>query len=81
MTPSEPLASGVQLPLAGVLAVIAVIYLATLVASRLALQLRVPAILGILVLGVALQPGTGLLSVTAVDALNTVTLSMLLFVA
>ena len=81
MTPSEPLASGVQLPLAGVLAVIAVIYLATLVASRLALHLRVPAILGILVLGVALQPGTGLLSVTAVDALNTVTLSMLLFVA
>ena len=81
MTPSEPMASGLQLPLPGVLAVIAVIYLATLVASRLALQLRVPAILGILVLGVAIQPGTGLLSVSAVDALHTVTLSMLLFVA
>jgi cell volume regulation protein A len=75
------MASGLQLPLPGVLAVIAVIYLATLVASRLALQLRVPAILGILVLGVAIQPGTGLLSVSAVDALHTVTLSMLLFVA
>jgi len=81
MTPSEPMASGLQLPLPGVLAVIAVIYLATLVASRLAVRLRVPAILGILVLGVAIQPGTGLLSVSAVDALNTVTLSMLLFVA
>jgi len=81
MTPSEPIATGLQLPLPGVMAVIAVIYLATLVASRLALKLRVPAILGILVLGVAIQPSTGLLSVTAVEALHTVTLSMLLFVA
>jgi potassium/hydrogen antiporter len=81
MTPSEPVAAGLQLSLPGVLAIIAVMYLATLVASRVAVQLRVPAILGILVLGVAIQPGPGLLSVTAVDALNTVTLSMLLFVA
>lgn len=81
MTPSEPVATGLQLSLPGVLAIISATYLATLVASRVAVQLRVPAILGILLLGVAIQPGPSLLSVTAVDALNTVTLSMLLFVA
>ncbi|WP_094512122.1 cation:proton antiporter [Synechococcus sp. MW101C3] len=81
MTATGPIATGLQIPLHGLLAAIAVTYLATLVASRLALQLRVPAILGILVLGVAIQPSAGLLTVQAVEALHTVTLSMLLFVA
>lgn len=81
MTAPETLAPNLELPLPGLLAAIAVTYLATLVVSRLAVQLRVPAILGILVLGVAIQPGEQLFSVQAVETLHTVTLSMLLFVA
>lgn len=69
------------LSLPGVLAAIALVYLATLAVSRVAMHLRVPAILGILVLGVCIQLAEPLLSVQAVDALHTVTLAMLLFVA
>lgn len=76
---TSTLISALTLP--GLLAAIAVVYLATLAVSRVAMQLRVPAILGILVLGVSIQLAEPLFSVQAVETLHTVTLAMLLFVA
>ena len=70
-----------HLPLHGFLAALAVTYLATLVVSRMALHLKVPSILSILVLGVLLSPAKQLFSLETVEALHTVTLAMLLFVA
>ena len=81
MTDPATASAALNLPLPGLLAAIGVTYLATLVVSRMALHLKVPSILSILILGVMLSPAQQLLSVESAEALHTVTLAMLLFVA
>lgn len=69
------------LPFSTLISFAALAYLATLVVSRLAIQLRLPAVLGVLLLGVLLHPGQRILSLQAVENLHVVSLSMLLFCA
>ena len=57
----------------------ALAFLGTLAASRLAIHLRLPAVLGVLLLGLLLHPGQQLLSPEEVENLHLATLSMLLF--
>lgn len=61
------------------LALTGVAFLGTLAASRLAIRLRLPAVLGVLALGLLLTPAQQMLSVQEVENLHVVSLSMLLF--
>ena len=70
-----------DLPDHGLLALTAMAYLGTLAVSRVAVSLRVPAVLGVLLFGALLNPGDGLFSHGLVENLHTVSLSMLLFYA
>lgn len=78
-TSSASASAGLPFPILITLAALA--YLGTLVASRLALKLGLPAVLGVLLLGVLLHPGQGMLSLQDVENLHLVSLSMLLFCA
>lgn len=69
------------LPFSTLLALAALAYLATLAASRLAIQLRLPAVVGVLLLGLLLHPGQQLLSLQEIENLHVASLSMLLFCA
>ena len=66
------------LPFQQVLCLTALAYLSTLAASRLALRLRLPAMLGVLLLGLSL-PGPVILKPEHVEMLDMVGLAMLLF--
>lgn len=70
---------GHGLPFALLISLTALAFLATLVFSRLAIQLRLPAVLGVLALGLLLHPSQGILSLQEVENLHVVSLSMLLF--
>lgn len=74
-----------SLSLEGSLTVIALVFLAALIASKLCIRLSIPANLGVLLLGVAIAPDTGLLgpegAETLAETLHVVSLSMLLFYA
>ena len=63
------------------LTVAALVFMATLVASRIAIKLRLPAVLGVLMLGLLLHPGQRILSLAEVENLHVASLSMLLFCA
>lgn len=79
-----PLASGAwvaALPFSQLLTLAALAFMGTLVASRLAIQLRLPAVLGVLGLGLLLHPSQQILSLAEVENLHIASLSMLLFCA
>lgn len=69
------------LPLPLVTAVIGAIFLGTLAISRFSLRIGVPAILGVLLLGLAINTDTPLISHDTIECLHTLSLSMLLFYA
>ena len=73
------LGGGLPFPL--LISLIALAFLGTLVCSRIAIHLRLPAVVGVLVLGLLLHPGQSVLSLTQVENLHVVSLSMLLFCA
>lgn len=64
-----------------VLVVIGAIFLGTLAISRFSLRFGVPAVLGVLLFGLAIHTSQPLFSETAIVWLQTVTLAMLLFYA
>ena len=70
---------GVPLPV--VMVVIGSMFLATLAISRFSLKLGIPAILGVLLFGVLIDPGRSPFSSTTIEWLHTLSLSMLLFYA
>ena len=61
------------------IAITGLVYLGTLAASRLAIRLRLPAVLGVLALGLLLSPSRDMLSLQEVENLHVVSLSILLF--
>lgn len=82
--PGAPLAGAAwvaALPFSQLLTLAALAFMGTLVASRLAIQLRLPAVLGVLLLGQLLHPGQRILSLAEVENLHVASLSMLLFCA
>jgi cell volume regulation protein A len=70
-----------SLPFAALICLAALAFLGTLVFSRLAIQLRLPAVLGVLLLGLLLHHNQRVLSLEEVENLHVVSLSMLLFCA
>ncbi|MFM7313329.1 MAG: cation:proton antiporter [Cyanobium sp.] len=64
-----------------VMVVIGAMFLGTLAISRISLRFGVPAVLGVLLLGLAIKPHFVLLSETTITWIHTLTLSMLLFYA
>ena len=71
--------SGVPLPV--VMVVIGSMFLVTLAISRFSLKLGVPAILGVLIFGMLIDPGRSPFSPITIEWLHTLSLSMLLFYA
>lgn len=69
------------LPFPLLISLTALAFLGTLVFSRLAIHLRLPAVLGVLLLGLLLHPSQRLLSLEEVENIHVVSLSMLLFCA
>jgi cell volume regulation protein A len=69
------------LPMEGLITVVSLAFLATLVASKVSIRLGIPAILGVLLLGVLINADYSLLSPQGVEALHVVSLAMLLFYA
>jgi cell volume regulation protein A len=69
------------LPFPLLISLTALTFLGTLVFSRLAIQLRLPAVLGVLALGLLLHHNQRVLSLEQVENLHVVSLSMLLFCA
>lgn len=61
--------------------VIGAMFLGTLAISRISLRFGVPAVLGVLLLGLAINPSVEPLSKTTITWVHTLTLSMLLFYA
>jgi cell volume regulation protein A len=70
-----------EMALPVVMVVIGAMFLGTLAISRISLRFGVPAVLGVLLLGLAINPDVELLSETAITWIHTLTLSMLLFYA
>lgn len=70
-----------RVPFPTLLAAIAVVFLATLVMSKVASKLNVPAVLGVLLLGAAINPDEKIFGPAAVENLHIVSLAMLLFYA
>jgi NhaP-type Na+/H+ or K+/H+ antiporter len=68
-------------PVPVLISLTALAFLGTLVFSRLAIQLRLPAVLGVLALGLLLHHNQRVLSLEQVENLHVVSLSMLLFCA
>ena len=71
--------AGLPLPL--VTAVMGGLFLATLAISRFSIRLGLPAILGVLLFGLMINPSTPLFSHETIEWLHTLSLSMLLFYA
>lgn len=70
-----------SLPIAGLMTLVSMAFLATLLASKVSVRLGIPAILGVLLLGVLINPDYALFSPQGVEGLHVVSLSMLLFYA
>lgn len=70
-----------ELALPVVMVVIGAMFLGTLAISRISLRFGVPAVLGVLLLGLAVNPEFAPLSKTTITWIHTLTLSMLLFYA
>jgi len=70
-----------SLPFPQIMSMAAIAFLATLVASKFARKLRVPAILGVLLLGAAINPEEALIGSQTVENLHILSLTMLLFYA
>jgi cell volume regulation protein A len=69
------------LPLPLLTLTIGALFLGTLAISRFSLKIGVPAILGVLLFGLAINTNAALFSHTAIERLHTLSLSMLLFYA
>lgn len=78
LTP-ELLSQQVSLPV--VMVVIGAMFLGTLAISRFSLKFGIPAVLGVLLFGLAINPNFELLSHTTIEWIHTLTLAMLLFYA
>ncbi len=78
LTP-ELLSQQVSLPV--VMVVIGAMFLGTLAISRFSLKFGIPAVLGVLLFGLAINPNFTLLSHTTIEWIHTLTLAMLLFYA
>jgi cell volume regulation protein A len=74
-----PIPLPIPLPFPLLISLTALTFLGTLVFSRLAIQLRLPAVLGVLALGLLLHHNQRLLSLEQVENLHVVSLAMLLF--
>lgn len=70
-----------KVPFPVVMTVAALAFLATLVASKFARKLQVPAILGVLLLGAAINPEERLFGPEGVENLHIISLTLLLFYA
>ena len=70
-----------RLPFPMLMTVVSLAFLATLVASKFARKLQVPAILGVLLLGAAINPEVKAFGPQAVENLHIISLTMLLFYA
>ena len=70
-----------RVPFPLLMTIAATAFLATLVASKFARKLQVPAVLGVLLLGAAINPEQQFFSPMAVENLHIVSLTMLLFYA
>ncbi|MFM1812918.1 MAG: hypothetical protein RLZZ336_1856 [Cyanobacteriota bacterium] len=70
-----------RVPFPLLMSVAALAFLATLVASKFARKLQVPAILGVLLLGVAINPEEQIFGAQGVENLHIISLTMLLFYA
>lgn len=81
VTESVGMESHMQMPVAGIVALIAVFFLGALLATKLSIRLGLPAILGVLLLGIMVNIPLfdSLLSETMVEVLHASSLSLLLF--
>jgi len=70
-----------KLSLPALLSLIAMVFIGTLVMSKFARRLQVPAVLGVLLLGAAINPEEQFFNNTGVENLHIVSLTMLLFYA
>ena len=70
-----------QLPFSLLMTIAATAFLATLVVSKFARRLQVPAVLGVLLLGAAISPQQNLIGPIVVENIHIVSLTMLLFYA
>jgi len=70
-----------KLSLPALLSLIAVVFIGTLVMSKFARRLQVPAVLGVLLLGAAINPEEQFFGPVGVESLHVVSLTMLLFYA
>lgn len=61
--------------------VLGVIFIGTLAISKFSLKIGIPAILGVLLLGLAINPGTPVISGHAIEQIHILSLSLLLFYA
>jgi len=68
-------------PMPVVMVVIGALYLGTLAISRISLKFGVPAVLGVLLLGLAINPRVTLFTPGAIQTIHTITLAVLLFYA
>jgi cell volume regulation protein A len=79
LIPDQLLQSGVPLPV--LMVVIGSMFLITLAISRFSLKLGIPAILGVLIFGLLIDPGSSPFTHTTIEWIHTLSLSMLLFYA
>lgn len=73
--------AGIQVPLPVVMLVLGVIFTGTLAISKFSLKIGIPAILGVLLLGLAINPGTPIISGPTIEQIHILSLSLLLFYA
>lgn len=79
--PKTLLSTGIVVPLPVVMLTLGVIFIGTLAISKFSLKIGIPAILGVLILGLTINPGTPLITGSAIDQIHVLSLSLLLFYA
>jgi cell volume regulation protein A len=79
--PAAKLILHTALPLPMLMIVVGAIFLMTLLISRFSLKAGIPAILGVLIFGLAINPSVTLFDYKTIESLHTLSLSMLLFYA
>jgi cell volume regulation protein A len=70
-----------DIPLPVVMLVLGVIFTGTLAISKFSLKIGVPAILGVLLMGLAINPGTPLIDAHTIERIHILSLCLLLFYA
>lgn len=70
-----------DIPLPQVMLMLGVIFAGTLAVSKFSLKLGIPAILGVLLLGLAVNPGTPLIDAHTIERIHVLSLCLLLFYA